>query len=556
MTSRGALLSVLARFARSAPYRLAGGIVLVAAALAMGAGLLAASGTLIAGSALAGLGIVAFNTFTPGAIVRALAVGRTAARYAERLSTHDATLRFLADLRVDTFRRMAARQRDTDRPALLFNRLTGDLDALDGVVIRLAVPLLAALAVLGGTAMVLWLVSPWLALGITAPLALAGLVLPLSVGAVGRRAARAKQHALDAARVRLVDLDRGRAALGAAGRMARAAADVDEAFARAAAAERRLAGLDLAIRVASGLGHQIAILAAVVVGAALHGEGALSATGYAAVVLFSLALGEAIAPFRAIAVEEGRWSLAARRIAALSRDGDARKGPADRASTDLLTLSAVSVRAPGADMDRLTDATLRIPPCARIALVGPSGGGKSTLLGLVAGTVEPSGGTVEARPGLRIARLGQRTELFRGTVADNLRLADPDASDADLEALVAAVGLGDALGAEGIARRLGDAGGGLSGGERRRLAIARTLLQEADLYLFDEPTEGLDAATATAIFAFILERTRGGTLVYATHRPAEAACADRRVTVRDGRIVAPQIRAPEPASRPGLVEPS
>ncbi len=109
MTGRSALIAIVAGFARAWPGRLALGVVLVSAAFAMGAGLLAASGVLITGSALAGLGLIAFNTFTPSAVIRALALGRTLARYGERLSTHDATLRFLRDLRVTTFRRLIRR---------------------------------------------------------------------------------------------------------------------------------------------------------------------------------------------------------------------------------------------------------------------------------------------------------------------------------------------------------------------------------------------------------------------------------------------------------------
>lgn len=539
MTGTRALAALLSAFARRWPWRLAGGVALVAAALAAGAGLLAASGSLIAGSALAGLGLIVFDTFRPSAIVRLLAIVRTAARYAERLSTHDATLRFLADLRVDVFRGLLARPRGGERPALLFNRLAGDLSALDGLPIRFAVPVAAATLTLAGTALALSAVSWTLAAAATLPVAIGGVVAPVLLAGRGSRAARRKQYALDAARVRLVDLDRGRAALGAGGGLAEAAAGVLDAFQRAAAAERATWILDLAVRIAAGLGHQGAVLATLAVGAGLHRDGALSGPAFAGVVLFSLALGEAVAPLRALALEYGRWTLAARRIAPLAAPVAPASPIASEGSAGAVArLAGVAVREPGAAVARLEGVDLVVAPGRRIALVGPSGGGKSTLIGLLAGTVAATAGSVRRAPGLVVVGLGQRTELFRGTVADNLRLAAPDAGDGALAAMVEAVGLGPALGPDGLARRLGDGGSGLSGGERRRLAIARTLLSDADLYLLDEPTEGLDAAAAARVFDLVLERTAGRTLVFATHRPAEAARADVVVEIRDGRLAA------------------
>ncbi len=543
MTRRGALLKVLAGFARTWPWRLAAGVVLTAAALAMGAGLLASSGVLITGSALAGLGLIVFNTFTPSSLIRALALGRTLARYAERLATHDATLRFLADLRVATFRRLIGSHTGTERPGLMFNRLTGDLDALDGVVIRLAVPFAAATMVLSGSALVLSVIAWPLAAGLVLPLTLGGIAVPLGLVRAGARAARAKQHALDAMRVRIVDLDRDRAALGARGRMAAAVGGVEAAADRAADAERRLARLDAVARIASGLGHQGAVFAAVVLGAGLVADGTLTPMGYTALVLFALALGETIAPFRSLALEGGRWSLAARRLTGEADDGHARPAALPPDDDRLVVLSDAGLRESAADVERLQATTVAIVRGETLALVGPSGGGKSTLMGLIAGRLAPTAGTVLHRPGLRIAWLGQRTELFRGTVAENLRLARPDASDETLLAAVRSVGLEAALGPAGLAAPLGDGGSGLSGGERRRLAVARTLLLDADLYLFDEPTEGLDAATAAVVLSAIRARTAGAGLVIATHRPTEAAAATRRLVVEGGRVSASE---PEP----------
>jgi ATP-binding cassette subfamily C protein CydC len=367
--------------------------------------------------------------------------------------------------------------------------------------------------------------------------------MPLAAAGAGARAARLKQYALDAARVRLIDLDRGRAELGAGGGMAAAQAGVVAAFARAAAAERQLARLDAAIRVVSGLGQQAATVAAVALGAPLQGAGLLSATGFAAVVLSSLALGEAVAPLRVLAMEYGRWTLAARRIVALERDGIAQMERVPAPPGWTIALAGISVRAEGALRDRLTGITLEVGRGARIALAGPSGGGKSSVIGVLAGLLPPTSGRVAGAPS--VAWLGQRTELFRGTVADNLRLGRPEADAAALRAALEAVALGHVA----LDLHLGDGGAGLSGGERRRLALARTLLMEADLTLLDEPTEGLDAITAGVVFEAILARTAGRALVFATHREAEAAHADTVIVLRDGQIVRDQAGSGAPMRR-------
>ncbi len=540
MTGSRAVLAVVRRFGARYPWRFAAGILLTAAAAAAGAGLLAVSGQLIAGAGLAGLGLIVFDTFGPSAEIRFFAVARTLLRYGERMASHDATLRFLADLRIDVFRGLAAGFRGTERPAVLFNRLTGDLDSLDGVMIRLAIPVIAGLLVLAGAAAILWTIDPVLALAVTVPIALGGLLAPLAAASRATAEVRRKLFALDAARVRIADIDRGRASLAASGGLATRLAGVEDAFDRAAAADLRLAALDRALRVAAGLGAHAGLVGAALAAAPLTGTGALTGLGFTAVLLAAFALGEVVAPVRGVALDFGRWAVAARRLMPLVGSAVAGLPPAAAALRPPgIELDRVAVRRPGAGAARLEDVRLSVAPGERVALVGPSGSGKSTVIGVLAGVVPAASGRVclsgDAAP--RIAWLGQRTELFRGTVAENLRLADPEADDERLCAVLRAARLLEALGPEGLGRRLGDEGSGLSGGERRRLALARLMLQEPDLVLLDEPTEGLDEETAAAVFSEILGWCAGRTLLYATHRPGEAALADRVVTVAAGRVV-------------------
>ncbi|ODN71911.1 putative ABC transporter ATP-binding protein [Methylobrevis pamukkalensis] len=181
-----------------------------------------------------------------------------------------------------------------------------------------------------------------------------------------------------------------------------------------------------------------------------------------------------------------------------------------------------------------------VPAGRRVALIGPSGAGKSTLLGLAAGLVVPDagrvliGGAPLAGPGLaadgaRIGLLSQDTRLFAGTIAENLRLGRPEATDIDLmEALDLAGFLPvlDKLG-HGLESRLGEGGRGLSGGEQRRLALARLVVAAPDVWLLDEPTEGLDAATAAGVAAGLARATEGATTLIVTHLAREAGLATR-----------------------------
>ncbi|RYF72390.1 MAG: ATP-binding cassette domain-containing protein, partial [Comamonadaceae bacterium] len=185
----------------------------------------------------------------------------------------------------------------------------------------------------------------------------------------------------------------------------------------------------------------------------------------------------------------------------------------------------------------LEGVSLTLQPGERVALVGPSGAGKSTLLAIAAGELTPAIGTVQSVPA---CLLTQRTELFQDSVRDNLRLADPSATDDALWHALDQAGLGRdvrALGA-GLDTRLGEGGLGLSGGQSRRLALARLLLRPSALWLLDEPTEALDTGIAHDVLRRLAANAAGRAVLIATHLQREAALADRLVCLSHGRIVA------------------
>ncbi|MFP4160802.1 MAG: thiol reductant ABC exporter subunit CydD [Ectothiorhodospira sp.] len=209
-----------------------------------------------------------------------------------------------------------------------------------------------------------------------------------------------------------------------------------------------------------------------------------------------------------------------------------------------IRLEDVHLRFDG-DRRALEGVDLHILPGERVALVGPSGAGKSTLLHLLAGFIEPDHGRVRVNgeapdPVVQAAWVGQRPHVFAGTLADNIRLGDPGASEAAVVSAARDAGVMEfAAGLpRGLDTPLGERGYGLSGGQAQRVALARAALKRAPLWLLDEPTAGLDPDTeARVLEALEHSATSGATVVIASHHPRVMAWADRVVTVQDGRVV-------------------
>ncbi|ALA20467.1 ABC transporter ATP-binding protein (plasmid) [Chelatococcus sp. CO-6] len=521
---------------------LAGVLLSVATALC-GIALLGLSGWFITATGIAGVSAataLAFDVFVPSAGIRFLALARTASRYGERLTTHDATLAVLAALRERLFRGWAQPGAARDlvkRPARLLFRLTLDIDALDSLYLRVIVPIIGACAVALAAGVALGLMQPLLGLSAAGFLILAGAGLPAAAAVAARRPARRRAHGLEVLRSRAIDLVSGQTEWIMAGRLAARQDGL-------AAADRYLSASDDAlnrIEVRTGAGFAVAgalLLAATLVAVALLAErGAIGAPVAALGLLVALAAMEPFAALRRGAVELGRTLLAAGRIAPRLASPLEAAGPVAPPAGIAARLDRVTVRHPGAARPALSAITLTIGEGERIALIGASGAGKSTLLGLLAGEVAPQAGQVARRAA---TLLTQRTELFQDSLRDNLRLADPRADDARLIEALDAAGLRDDVEAlpNGLDTRLGEGGHGLSGGQARRLAFARLLLRPTSLWLFDEPTEGLDGTTARDVLARLRTRAGDRTIVIATHIRREAEAADRLVIMDRGTITA------------------
>ncbi|MEV5509138.1 thiol reductant ABC exporter subunit CydD [Streptomyces orinoci] len=214
--------------------------------------------------------------------------------------------------------------------------------------------------------------------------------------------------------------------------------------------------------------------------------------------------------------------------------------PAPDARRAVLSVDRLMVRHPGRDAPALPETSFELRPGETLALTGPSGTGKSTVLNALLGLVRPSAGRVLV-DGMDLASLSpeswraqvawvpQRPHLFAGTVAENVRLARPDATDAELREALRAAGALDFVSMlpQGTDTRLGENGAGLSAGQRQRLALARAFLADRPVLLLDEPTANLDGETEAEIVEAVRRLARGRTVLLVVHRPALLAVADR-----------------------------
>ncbi|WP_313395136.1 ATP-binding cassette domain-containing protein [Sphingobium yanoikuyae] len=498
----------------------------VIAALA-GIALLALAGWFLTAAAMAGaagtVAVQAFNYLVPSAAIRLLAILRTVSRYGERLWSHRAALKAMGGLRASLFARLAAQD---SRAALPLSsgdaaaRLTGDIDALEDLVVRRPSRTAGLMAALAGV--ILAASSGWLSALLLAVMLAA---LPLLLRILARRLTEAPaQQAADALgtlRARYVELASARAEIAAYGLG-------DRVMTELAPLTRRL---DRArARLFIGEGVQAALLAA-----------------YSALAVMLVLLGaDAPAPLVALALLASAGAVEA--MAGLSRTAF-RQASVDAGLARLAALDALPLDDAPAPSTATPQAirlgTVELRPGARVSVTGRSGSGKSLLAKGLAGLrpvtadVALGGHPLAVCSGTELrdqfALSPQDAPMLAGSIADNLRLARPGIDAADMvDALhVACLDQRIASLPGGIDYRLGEAGGTLSGGERKRLSLARALLTGRPWLLLDEPTEGLDAATEALLISRLriwLDRTGTG-LILISHRPAPLTLTDRQVPV-------------------------
>ncbi len=548
-----ALLPYLALYRRHI-WLLSLGVVLAIVTLLASIGLLTLSGWFLSASAVVGVaGIYSFNYMLPAAGVRGAAITRTAGRYFERLVSHDATFRVLQHLRVFTFSKLLplspaglARFRQGE----LLNRLVADVDTLDHLYLRVISPLIGAFVVIVVVTFGLSFLDVQLALTLGAILLATLVFLPPVFYYAGKPTGEALTVNRGQYRQQLTAWLQGHAELTIFGATKRYREQLDATEFRWQEAQRRqseLTALSLAIMLLiSGL----AVVMMLWMAAAGVGDNTKPGALIALFVFCALAAFEALAPVTGAFQHLGQVIASALRVTQITSQQPEVTFVAEEQSslTQIsVTMENVSFTYPDQPQPALSQVSLAVEAGQHIAILGRTGCGKSTLLQLLTRAWDPQQGEIRLN-GRRLNELSeetlraatsvvpQRVHLFSATLRDNLLLAAPQASDEALSAVLERVGLEKLLSDSGLNSWLGEGGRPLSGGELRRLAIARALLHDAPLMLLDEPTEGLDAETERQILDLLAEVTAGKTVLMVTHRLRGLARFDSIIVMDNGEI--------------------
>ncbi len=535
-----------------------------AAATLANVALMATSGWFITAMAAAGLAGLSMNYFTPAAIIRALAIIRTGGRYVDRVVGHEATLRLVAATRAHLFAALiplAPAALDDLRSGDLLARLKADIDRLELTFLRLISPTAVALVTLALVGLVLALQDGTLALAVLTILILVGLFAPAAVAAASAAPGRELTQLTADLRRKVVDDLSGLTPLIATGAFASHRDRLVAGMAALIEVERRLAKRAAIGQVLGRLSGDMALVAALIIGLPLVQSGAMTGPGFAMAALLSLSAAEAFMGLPAAFLGLTSTLASARRVfAILDRSPLVVEPPTPEplpAGRDI-RLTGVTLSYDGSS-PALDGITLDIAAGRHVALIGGSGAGKSSIAALLVRARDPDAGAIRlggvALTDLALADLRrtvmlvpQKPHLFTTTLGANLRLARPSASAEEVAAAIELAGLTGFVARlpQGLCTPVGVAGTTLSGGEARRVAIARAILADPDILILDEPGEGLDPETESDVLDRLLDRMTGRTVILITHARAALDRMDDVVTLDRGRIVGRRSRAVAP----------
>jgi thiol reductant ABC exporter CydC subunit len=496
--------------------------------------------------------------------VRFFGLARPLVRYLERLASHDLAFRVLSRVRVRTYERiepLAPVELDAYRRGDLLSRLVADVDALQNLHLRGVQPPLVALASSAISVGVAFVILPAAGLVLASGLLAAAIVVPLVTVAVARRTAQAQAAARGALTAELLDTLQAAPELVVYGRE-------HERLARLRNSDRTLVRIGRRDALAAGIGDWIHLVIAgttvagvLVVGVSAHSAGRLDRVLIGMLALLALASFDAVQPLGAAARELGPTLAAGRRVLELvdrePRVVDPPDPTAAPQGAGTVCLEDVRVEYPPETRRVLDGASLRLDPGCRVALVGESGAGKTTVANLLLRFLDPGSGRVtiggrdirdmrqeDVRRAVAVA--GQESYLFSSSIRENVRLARPDATDEELERVLRLVGIWDWVKTlpDGWDALVGEQGRQLSGGQRQRICVARALLAEPDLLVLDEPTAHLDPAAAEALVRDVFDAAGDRAVLLITHRPEGLEFVDTVHVLDGGRITTGQTESP------------
>lgn len=533
------------------------GLVLMITGLASSIGLLTTPGWFLAATAIAGLGTL-FNFFYPSASVRGLAISRTLFRYFEKLVTHDATFRILAKLRVQVFEKIIPlnpavlnRYRNSD----LLNRLVSDVDTLDSLYLRLIAPFITAIFVILAMCIGLSFINAPLALGLGISLLLLVFVIPTVFYQLGKKFGDKLVHSRALYRTQFLEFIQAQAELllfNAEDKLKDNMAKTETNWQADQQKEANLSGFSTALSLfLNGL-----IIAAMLwfSSQAEFGNDEYRMAFIALFTFAALASFEILMPLGSAFLHIGQVIASAERVTDIIEQRPLvtfnGKAEFDQNATILIEAKDLSFTYPERQNRALENLNLTIQKGKKIAILGKTGSGKSTLLQLLVRNYDANQGELflAGKPIADYAEdtlcsqfcfLTQRVHVFSDTLRQNLQFASAvNISDEKMIEVLNQVGLGKLLEQEqGLDIWLGDGGRPLSGGEQRRLGLARILLNDAPILLLDEPTEGLDRETERQILRLILAHAANKTLIMVTHRLTAIEQFDELCVIDEAKLI-------------------
>nr|WP_321454801.1 thiol reductant ABC exporter subunit CydC [uncultured Cohaesibacter sp.] len=520
--------------------------------------LMAISGWFIAAMALAGLAGTTMNYFTPAAVIRAMAITRTVGRYAERLVTHEATLRLVAELRrwfYDRMEPLAPAGLQGLKSGDVFSRIGADITTLENFYLRVLVPALVAVIAVPIFCVFAGYFSVSLAISLVVLYFLGGILTPWLILHFGRKAAGAQVLEAAAMRSTLVEGQQALREMLVYGRDDDYRQQVEAQSKNLCASQVRLAKLQAASQSALTLAGSLAMFAALWTIIPKITDGTFDGPILPMLMLFAMASFEVIVPLPVAIRAYVETQVAAKRLFGLTEQAPVGASSWNDSSisekpsaTPTLTLKNASLEYDDASKCAFNGLSLTVEPGERVAIVGPSGIGKSSIINALVGFWPLSDGEIliNEQPHSRFsaeslrahfAVAPQKPHLFNSTLKGNLLVANQDASTEMLEKVLDQVQLSDFVASqpEGLETFVGEAGGTLSGGQIRRLSIARALLSPAPILVLDEPGEGLDPQMEREILNRILDEETNRSILLITHNSAALERMDKQLVLEESK---------------------